>query len=205
MINVASEWTKGWAISRGAGKPVAEPWGWRIEVEGIGRYVVTDLQWLEKLLPTVTEQGAWLKLFVSPEEAAPYLTQGWERTDPGFMMTVDLDRSEPRCPAGYEIEVATSGAATFVRILTAGGEQAARGQMGCTGETVVVDKVLTEEPHQRRGLGTVVMRTLQNLAIDQGVSVGVLGGTSQGRALYERLGWRVASPLTSFQYGGAQP
>jgi hypothetical protein len=45
-----------------------EPWGRRIEVEGVGRYVVTDLQRLEKLLPTVTEQGAWLKPFVSPEE-----------------------------------------------------------------------------------------------------------------------------------------
>jgi hypothetical protein len=33
---------------------------------------------------------------------------------------------------------------------------------------VVVDKALTEEAHQRRGLGTVVMRTLQNLAVDQG-------------------------------------
>jgi len=41
------------------------------------------------------------------------------------------------------------------------------------------------------------MATLADVAAGQGAAVGVLGATPEGRALYERLGWRVLAPLTS--------
>jgi hypothetical protein len=48
----------------------------------------------------------------------------------------------------------------------------------------------------------LVVRTPQRAAVGQGARTGVLGGTPQGRALYESLGWRVESPLTSARFTG---
>ena len=64
----------------------------------------------------------------------------------------------------------------------------------------MVDQVSTEPAHQRRGLGTVVMRALANAALEAGSSTGILGATNQGRALYETLGWKVHAPLAGFVY-----
>jgi hypothetical protein len=46
------------------------------------------------------------------------------------------------------------------------------------------------------------MRTLTRAALEEGAEVGVLGGTPDGRALYESLGWTVAAPLTSARFMG---
>ena len=83
------------------------------------------------------------------------------------------------------------------------GSWAARGQIAPTGGTAVVDQIETSPDHRRRGLGTLVMHTLTRAALEQGAEVGVLGGTPDGRALYESLGWRTQSPLVSLYYGPA--
>ncbi|WP_225881891.1 GNAT family N-acetyltransferase [Streptomyces aureocirculatus] len=62
--------------------------------------------------------------------------------------------------------------------------------MAVLGETVVVDRVVTHEPHRRRGLGGFVMGALTDEALNRGATLGVLGATEDGRALYETLGWR---------------
>ncbi len=59
--------------------------------------------------------------------------------------------------------------------------------MAALGEAVVVDRVVTEETHRRRGLGGFVMRTLADRAVAKGAVLGVLGATDAGRALYETL------------------
>ncbi|MFE9229703.1 GNAT family N-acetyltransferase [Streptomyces massasporeus] len=48
------------------------------------------------------------------------------------------------------------------------GSLAARGQIAPTGGTAVADQVETAPGHRRKGLGSVVMRTLQNAAVRQG-------------------------------------
>lgn len=48
------------------------------------------------------------------------------------------------------------------------GSLAARGQITPTGGTAVVDQVETAPEHRRKGLGSLVMRTLQNAAVRQG-------------------------------------
>ncbi|BCL22966.1 GNAT family N-acetyltransferase [Streptomyces tuirus] len=81
------------------------------------------------------------------------------------------------------------------------GSLAARGQIAPTGETAVVDRVETAPGHRRKGLGGVVVRTLQNAAVRQGAGTGVLAGTPAGRGLYEALGWEVVALPSSAKYG----
>jgi ribosomal protein S18 acetylase RimI-like enzyme len=92
------------------------------------------------------------------------------------------------------------GLVGVVRVCSADGAVAARGQIAVTGSSAVVDQVETDPAHQRRGLGSLVMRTLANDAVARGASTGVLGASSEGRALYEALGWQVHAPLAGFVY-----
>jgi hypothetical protein len=45
-----------------------------------------------------------------------------------------------------------------------------------------------------------VMAALEGYAVEAGLGRAVLGATGDGRALYERLGWDVGSPLTAVYY-----
>jgi GNAT superfamily N-acetyltransferase len=115
-------------------------------------------------------------------------------------MATELSTSDVRAPDGYALTVETRDRVTFVRVLSADGAVAARGQIAPTGECAVVDMVETDPAHQRRGLGSLVMRTLANEALARGASTGVLGASIEGRALYEALGWQVHAPLAGFVY-----
>nr|WP_308429779.1 GNAT family N-acetyltransferase [Streptomyces ruber] len=75
--------------------------------------------------------------------------------------------------------------------------------MAPTGRTAVADQVETSAAHRRRGLGTLVMRTLGRAAFEQGARTGVLAGTPDGRAPYESPGRRVEAPLASAKFGGS--
>jgi predicted GNAT family acetyltransferase len=65
------------------------------------------------------------------------------------------------------------------------------------GRAAVIDVVETDPAHRRRGLGSVVMAELSRAAADRGAVRAVLVATEAGRALYEKLGWRVESPITA--------
>lgn len=68
------------------------------------------------------------------------------------------------------------------------------------GAHAVVDQVATADEHRRKGLGGLVMRTLQNTAYEAGARTGVLVGTPDGRALYSALGWTAHAPMASLWY-----
>lgn len=72
--------------------------------------------------------------------------------------------------------------------------------MAVLGRATVIDRVTTESAHRRRGLGAFVMRTLADHAVAEGVTLGVLGATDDGRALYETLDWKVYAPLAACIY-----
>lgn len=205
MLETARSWVEGWAVSRRVPKPVDVPWGLRIEVGQPTqkvRHVLldTDAVIVRRLIGTITEPTTCIKAFLPPGDMEPWFSSEWEPTDPGFLMAVDLRPSQVHVPDGYTATVETADGVTSVRVLTADGELAADGQIGLTDTACVFDKIVTQEAHQRRGLGTVMMGTLTNAAIDHGVSAGILGATVQGRALYEALGWKVLSPVTGFVY-----
>ncbi|MGW7099647.1 GNAT family N-acetyltransferase [Streptomyces sp. NPDC054838] len=210
MLEIARLWVEGWTVSRRTPKPVDVPWGLSIEV-GLPAQTVrhvlldADVETARGLVDAITEPTTWIKTLREPAAVEPWFSSEWERTDPGFLMAVDLRPSAVRAPDGYTTTTETADDVTYVSVLAADGELAARGQIGLTRAACVFDQIVTEEAHQRLGLGTVVMGTLANAAVETGVATGILGATVQGRALYETLDWKVLAPLTGFIYKPAAP
>ncbi|MEW9554635.1 GNAT family N-acetyltransferase [Nonomuraea sp. NPDC050783] len=196
-------WVDGWVISRNAPEPVREPWGLRVDVGlpgHVARHIVAapTPELLRHLTARITAPGTWLKLCAPAEAVAPLLPPPWTVKDREFMMTARLARAAPpEPPPGYTLAVTTRAGVTAARLLTAAGEVAARGQFAVSGTTAVVDQVETAAGHRRRGLGTVVMRTLAARAAARGARTGVLVATAEGQALYETLGWTLHTPMTA--------
>lgn len=139
----------------------------------------------------LTEPGTWLKICAGDVR----LDSRWEVQAAEYMMSARLDSAAAVAPE-YGVEVGVSGDLIDV-VISRGGEPAARGKAALAGEYAVIDQVVTEEAHRRRGLGTSVMQALAQAATTRGAATGVLVATADGRALYTRLGWAVASPVTA--------
>ncbi|MEU3726874.1 GNAT family N-acetyltransferase [Streptomyces sp. NPDC031705] len=194
------QWVDGWTVSRGAADPVGEPWGWTVAV-GLPKEVVrhvlpvpaeADVRKLAATAPAAT----WLKLFAPDEVVRPWAGDGWETDVPGFLMTLPLAPAPAGPPpAGYTVTTWTRGGVIKVLVRAGDGRLAARGQAGLAGRTAVPDQIETAADQRRRGLGALVMRTLQNTAREAGARDGVLVATPDGRALYEALGWTSRSPM----------
>lgn len=215
MDRFVRAWVDGWVVSRGAAPPVAESWGWTVDVgtgvEHATRHVLGDTNdavtepAVRKAAGAVTGAGVWLKAFADPAVVGPWLGPGWWiDPEPGYLMTAPLPDTPPGpAPDGYRTRTWSRGGVTRTMVAAPDGSLAARGQIAPTGATAVVDQIETFPGHRRRGLGALVMRTLHRAAAEQGARTGILGATPQGRALYESLGWRVESPLTSAKFTGA--
>jgi GNAT superfamily N-acetyltransferase len=206
-------WVDGWVVSRGAAEPLAEPWGLTVDVghpRHTTRHVLTDSSEaaVRKVAASAGVPGRWLKVFEEEERVLEWLGPDWTPDEPGFLMTTPLERqaaAPPAAPEGHRLRVWTRDGVTRVLITTPDGAFAARGQIATAGTTAVVDQIETAAEHRRKGLGSLVMRTLQHSAAERGATSGVLGGTPDGRALYESLGWRVIAPLVSVFYDPAPP
>lgn len=214
MERIVRAWVDGWVVSRGAAPPVDEPWGCTIDV-GTGTHHVTrhvlgatndavEEADVRKAAGAVTGACVWLKVFTDPVTVGAWLgPRWWVDPEPGYLMTAALTDVPPSpVPDGYRQRTWSIGGVTRTMIAAPDGSLAARGQIAPTGATAVVDQIETSPAHRRRGLGALVMRTLQRAAVDQGARTGALGATPEGRALYESLGWRVESLLTSAKFTG---
>ncbi|USQ83445.1 GNAT family N-acetyltransferase [Streptomyces phaeoluteigriseus] len=211
---VVRAWVDGWVVSRGAAPPVREPWGFTVDVgqsAHVSRHVLAAVgdgveeQTVRKVADGVTATGVWLKVFQDPALVGRWLGDGWwVDPEPGWLMTVPLPAhgGHARVPDGYRLRRWTRGGVTRLLVTTPDGSFAARGQLAPTGVTAVFDQIETAPGHQRRGLGSLVMRTLAETAAAEGAETGVLAGTPAGRALYESLGWTVTAPMTSAKFTG---
>ncbi|MFD9903241.1 GNAT family N-acetyltransferase [Streptomyces sp. NPDC059063] len=204
---LVSTWVRGWAVSRRTPAPVEHPWGHYIEVgsaDHVGRHVLPDPTEaaVRAAAASVDVPYTWLKVPTALAEVEPWLPAGWtvDKEESGYLMAVDLRAEETAAPEGYRLSVETDDGVTFARVHDATGALAARGQMALLGRATVMDKIVTEEAHRRRGLGTFVMRSLSAEARARGARVGVLGATPDGRALYETLGWTLHAPLAACVY-----
>jgi GNAT superfamily N-acetyltransferase len=72
---------------------------------------------------------------------------------------------------------------------------AASGRMAVAGTDAVADRVETDPAYRRRGLGRAVMDALVAGAVEMGATRGVLGASSDGRALYRTLGRTAVTDL----------
>ncbi|MFH8988583.1 GNAT family N-acetyltransferase [Streptomyces sp. NPDC017940] len=214
---VVRAWIDGWVVSRGAAPPLMEPWGFTVDVGHIKhptRHVLgstgTNVQEVDvrKVATAVTGADVWLKVFDPPARVAPWLgPEWWLDPEPGYLMTVPLAPVTPdrlTVPDDYRQRTWARGGVIRTMISSADGAWVARGQIAPTGRTAVADQIETSPQHRRKGLGSLVMRTLTAAAFDQGAEIGVLAGTPEGRALYESLGWRVVADLTSARRKGPE-
>lgn len=198
-------WAHAWAISRGAQTPVARHGGLYIHVDQpdqIGRYVFAsaDVDSIRPLAATIEHPLLFLKVCAPADLVRPMLPRGWDIATPGYMMsaplTVMLDRA-PAVSPEFAIDMTSEGSITFVHILDAAGEEAARGRVIAMGDLAVFDRIRTAEHYQRRGLGSAVMRALASAAEAQGIRDAMLCATPAGRELYTALGWTMHSDYTT--------
>ena len=203
VVELARSWVAGWVVSRGCAAPLEEPWGLRVEV-GLPNHMVrhvlpaADETTVRSLAATISTPGTWIKAFVPPQSLGDWLDADWTPSERTFLMSTQLRPAPVGTRAGYTLGSETRDGVTRLRVTAADGSLAARGQVATVGTTAVVDQIVTEPAHQRRGLGTLVMDGLANTALSQGATVGVLGASVQGRALYESLGWTVRAPLAGY-------
>ena len=214
-------WISGWTVSRGAADPAPEPWGWSIDV-GQARHVRRHVlpapaeEDVRKLAGGTTAPWTWLKLFAEEERVLPWIGRGWHQDIPGYLMTLPLRPERAAVPAGYRITTWSRGGTVRALVRTADGAFAARGQIALAPATplggrvdapllAVADQIETDPGHRRRGLGSVLMRTLQHEAHAAGARTALLVGTTEGRALYASLGWALRSPMASLWYDPATP
>lgn len=207
---LAAAWVRGWVVSRGTSPPRRTPWGLRVDVgqpRQAARYVMLEAREpiVRDLVGRTSTPALWIKVFEEPEVVEPWLGPAWTRDAPGWLMAVDLAAAPSAVPPEYLLEAVRIGEIVRVLVRAADGAVAARGQAGLAGDVAVVDQVSTEPAHQRRGLGSVVLRTLANASLDAGAHTGILGATVEGRALYETLGWKSHAPLTGFVHRDPQP
>ncbi|MEV0123074.1 GNAT family N-acetyltransferase [Streptomyces sp. NPDC050703] len=198
-------WIDGWVVSRGSADPVDEPWGWTIDVgqpKHVARHVLPEPSEADvrKIVDATSAPGTWLKLFAEDQVVLPWVGPDWRCDLSGFLMSCHLAPERAEVPAGYTLTSWTRGGVSRVLVRTSAGHFAARGQFARAGTHAVVDQVETAAEHRRKGLGSLVMRTLQSAAHEAGATTGLLVGTPEGRALYSSLGWTMRSPMASLWY-----
>lgn len=200
MIDLVTDWVWGWALSRGTPDTVTEPDGYRIDV-GLPahrvRYVLLDPSSAGPRAGGLTEPGTWLKVCGSAEQVRPALSSRWTVGAQEHLMSTGLGTIPSTTPPDtYTVELHSTGDVHDAVVRGAGGECAAKGRVAVRGRAAVIDVVETDPAHRRRGLGSVVMSELTRAAADRGAVRAVLVATEAGRALYEKLGWTVESPIT---------
>ncbi|QDZ06679.1 GNAT family N-acetyltransferase [Sphingomonas panacisoli] len=200
-----TRWAEAWAISRDATRPVPRDGGLYIHVgrpEQIGRYIFASLDRdpIRTLAATIDRPLLYLKVCAPADVVRLLLPPNWDIATPGYMMTAPvaamLDRL-PVLPDGFVAYMTRDSAVTFVTIADPGGEEAARGRIIAMDDLVVFDRIRTADAHQRKGLGTAIMRTLAAEADTLGIRDAMLCATPPGRALYESIGWSLHSDYTT--------
>ena len=204
-------WLHGWSTARGAPPPVPFPGGLRVDVGTPTqrvRYVLyrPHAELINHIATAETAPGAFIKVCASAEAVAPSLPAGWMLDMQRYMMITRLDdphqpgiHREPRAPNQWH--TARQGQVLMAEIRDYSGSVAAKGRIALVGTHAVLDSLVTEPAHRRRGLGTAIVNRLMRAAVDAGATTGLLVATPEGRALYATIGWRVLTPYTSAYNG----
>jgi len=205
MFRVDPDLVEAWVCARSEGRglpqPVPDHGALRVDTataEENRRYVFAEPSaGLHELGRTIHSPRVLLKLAGSAEEMASLLPPRWEIQSPGFMMIREIFYAgEPAAPPGYRLDASTCGATTAIRISTMAGEVAASGYATEFGGAFVYDRIITQPQHQRRGLGRAVMSAL-GAARRSNASTEILVATTEGRALYASMSWKVYSSWTT--------
>lgn len=208
MHQVSGEWVEkwltGWSVSRDL--PLPEPWesGYKVKVgEEMQkeRYVFPQLNNdFIRLARSVSEPWIHLKVCAAYEEFRDLIPGRWKLQPQGYMMKCSgrMKTSSGRIGTDYSLKVTENKPYSFtVKIMYRETEQAAIGRLIIIDGLAVYDRIRTESSHRRKGLAAQIMKSLESVALSQGITAGLLVATAQGKHLYESLGWEMYSVYTS--------
>jgi hypothetical protein len=200
---IVETWAHGWAVAREAATPVKEGDAFRIEVGIPGhvrRYIFPALSpGIRQLANTISAPYIFLKVCAPPEAVQALLPPGWIIQPLAFMMTCfqPMIAIRTTLQEGYALDINDNIPVPTVKIISPEGEVAAIGHIAFVGDYAIYDRIETHEEHRRRGLGSIIMKTLETVAVARGINKGLLVATKEGRALYETLGWELHSLYTT--------
>lgn len=200
------DWLAGRSLARGLPMPVPDHGGMRVDTaapDEVCRYVFAGPA---PAIPTLAASIRSPRIFIKscgPGDALLALAPpGWRLQPGAWFMTQDGAAQETApLPPGYRIAVSKDGPAIAASILSEDGSLAASGHAAPYGRAFVFDRIETHPAHRRRGLGTALMAALGAMPECAGATR-VLVATDEGRALYEALGWTVASAYSTIGMAG---
>lgn len=210
--HLMGRWLAARSLARGLPAPVLDHGGWRVDSGQPGelrRYVfAAATPAVRALAESIAAPAILIKMCCPAEQLLALMPPGGKIAGDTCMMTRDHADGDsahsPALPPGYRLERLRTGPVMQVRILAADASLAASGYAVEHDGVFIVDRIRTQAGHQRRGLGTALMAALtaarRNPAARQ-----ILSATAEGRALYLKLGWRIASPYATVEWDGAAP
>jgi GNAT superfamily N-acetyltransferase len=195
------DWLAGRSLARDLPPPVPDRGGMRVDTaasDEVRRYVfAAPAPAIRALAASIRDPRIFIKLCGPGDALLALAPPGWRlQPEAWFMTQAGTARDAAPLPPGYRIDVARNGHAFVASILSEDGTLAAGGHAARFGGAFVFDRIETHPAHRRRGLGTALMAALGALPESAGAT-GVLVATGEGRALYETLGWAVASAYST--------
>lgn len=197
-------WIRAWLAARSAGRGLPAPFddagGYRVDVNApdeVRRWVFPRVSpAVTSLAQEIVQPRHFIKVCAAPEQLLAALPPAWRIAAQGYFMLGPGRSPLARPVPGYRCERHAAAGLSQVRILTEDGELAASGHAAETAGVFIYDRILTEPAHQRRGLGRLLMHEL-GACKREARAPELLVATTQGRSLYEALGWTVLSPFST--------
>ena len=201
--DIIEKWLTAWCLSRQLPLPVQYKSGFRVDVgfeKQKSRYVFPELnEDMIQLSKEIDEPWIYLKFCGLPEEIQNKVADRWKVQPQGFMMHCETPMNilKTELNPAYKLEIEHYNSTSVVRILTQDNELSAEGRVIIVEDISVYDRIFTANGHKRKGLATFLMGELESIALSKKIDTNFLVATSEGKLLYENLGWELYSYYTS--------
>ncbi|WP_447757659.1 GNAT family N-acetyltransferase [Sphingopyxis fribergensis] len=203
-MNEHFDWALGYCAARGYAEPVAATlpsalWFDVGKPDQAGRFILGNASGEAAAAAFAAIDAPHIYVdFAAPRGTIlPHIPPLWHPRDPMWLMATGTDMPPARPTPDFIIEIDESADRFEAMARDSDGSLAARGVLGIHGTTAVYDQIVTEPQFGRRGLGSAIMAELGRRAVHHGVTECLLVATSDGKALYERLGWTLRSDIVS--------
>lgn len=207
MVDVMDDhfkWAFGYCAARGYAHPVSATtppalWFDAGKPDQAGRFILGNAsgEAATAAFAAVDAPHIYVDIAAPRGTILPHIPLHWQPRDAMWLMAAGTDMPEARPTPDFIIEVDESAQRFEAMARDSDGALAARGVLGIHGTTAVYDQIVTEPQFGRRGLGSAIMAELGRQAARRGVTECLLVATSDGKALYERLGWTLRSDIVS--------
>lgn len=197
-------WAFGYCAARGYAHPVAATlpaalWFDVGKPDQTSRFILGDAssEAAAAAFAAVDAPHVYVDIAAPRDTILPHIPPHWQPRDAMWLMAAGTDMPAARPTPDFAIEIDESPHRFEAVARDANGSFAARGVLGIHDTIAVYDQIVTEPQFGRRGLGSAIMAELGRQAAHRGVTECLLVATSDGKALYERLGWTLRSDIVS--------